>query len=57
MRKAGIALIATPDPFTGVPGVALLAASFVAKRKEPAKLSDLASEAQRIFREVQSLGL
>jgi len=57
MRKAGIALIVTPDPITGVPGVALLAASFVAKRKEPASLIDLANETRKVLRDVQSLGL
>lgn len=57
MRKAGVALIVTPDPFTGVPGVVLLAASFAAKRNEPANLSALAIEARKVLRDVQSLGL
>jgi len=57
MRKAGIALIAAPDPFTGVPGVALLASSFVLKRREPASLGNLAQEARKVLIEVQSLSL
>jgi len=57
LRKAGIALIVTPDPFTGVPGVAMLASSFVVKRKEPASLSTLGLETRRILREIQSLKL
>jgi len=57
MRKAGIALIATPDPFTGVPGVALLASSFIMKRKEPASLGSLAQETRKVLREIQSLTL
>ena len=57
MRKAGIALIAAPDPFTGVPGVALLASSFVMKRREPASLSSLAQETRKVLRELQSLSL
>lgn len=57
MRKAGIALIASPDPFTGVPGVALLAASFVVEKKGPANIGDLASETRRVLREIQSLGI
>ncbi|MBI3841307.1 MAG: hypothetical protein HY297_05095 [Thaumarchaeota archaeon] len=57
MKKAGIALIATPDPFTGVPGVALLASSFVMKKKEPATLGNLAMETRKILREIQSLSL
>jgi hypothetical protein len=55
IRKLGIALIATPDPITGVPGVALLASSFVMKRREPAGAADLAKEARKIQRELESL--
>ncbi|MGD0478376.1 MAG: hypothetical protein ABSB29_09465 [Nitrososphaerales archaeon] len=57
MRKAGIALIVTPDPFTSVPGVALLASSFVMKRREPASLGTLAQETRKVLREIQSLNL
>ena len=57
MRKAGIALIVTPDPISGVPGVALLASSFVLKRKEPASLESLAQETRKALREIQSLSL
>ncbi len=58
MRKAGVALIvATPDPFTAVPGVALVAASYAAKSREPTKLDDLAAETRRILRDIQSLSL
>lgn len=58
MKKAGIVLIVgTPDPITAVPGVALLAASYASRRKDPAKLSDLAAETRKILREIQSLSL
>lgn len=57
MRKAGVALIAAPDPLTGVPGVALLASSYVLKRKEPASLAHLAQETQKVLREIRSLSL
>jgi hypothetical protein len=58
LKKAGVALIvATPDPITAVPGVALIAASYAAKRNEPAKLDDLALEARKILRDIQSLSL
>jgi len=58
MKKAGIALIvATPDPITAVPGVALIAASFATKRKDPTKLEDLATETRKILGEIQSLRL
>jgi len=58
LKKAGVALIvATPDPVTAVPGVALIAASYAAKRHEPAKLDDLATETRKILRDIQSLSL
>ena len=58
MRKAGVALIVgTPDPITAVPGVALLAASFASRRKDPAKLDDLAAETRKLLRDIQSLSL
>lgn len=57
MRKVGITLIVAPDPITGVPGVVLLASSFVMKRKEPASLGSLAQETRKVLREIQSLSL
>lgn len=58
LKKAGVALIVvTPDPITAVPGVALIAASYAAKRNEPAKLDDLATETKKILRDIQSLSL
>jgi hypothetical protein len=58
LKKAGVALlVATPDPVTAVPGVALLAASYAAKRNEPAKLDDLAAETRKILRDIRSLSL
>ncbi|MDG6985501.1 MAG: hypothetical protein JRM73_01980 [Nitrososphaerota archaeon] len=58
MKKAGIALIVgVPDPITAVPGVALVAASYASKRKEPASLADLAAETRKLLRDLQSLSL
>jgi len=58
MKKAGVALIVvTPDPFTAVPGVALVASSYIARRKEPAKLDDLALETRKLLRDLRSLSL
>jgi hypothetical protein len=58
LKKAGVALIVvTPDPITAVPGVALIAASYATKRKEPAKLEDLAAETRKILRDISSLSL
>lgn len=57
MRKAGAVLIAAPDPVTGVAGVALVASAFAMKKKEPAKLADLAAETRKILRDLQGLSL
>lgn len=57
MKKAGIALIATPDPITGIIGVPLLASSYVMKKREPTTLGNLAEETRRVLREMQSLRL
>lgn len=54
MKKAGVALIAAPEPLTGVAGVALVASSLVMKRNEPASLSSVARETRKILREMQS---
>ncbi|MDG6914083.1 MAG: hypothetical protein JRN44_01525 [Nitrososphaerota archaeon] len=54
MKKAGVALIAAPEPVTGVAGVALLATSFALKNKEPAKIADIAEETRKMLREIQS---
>jgi len=58
LRKAGVALIvATPDPFTAIPGVAMIATSYAMKRKDPAKLDDLAAETRKILRDLESIRL
>ena len=57
MKKAGIALILTPDPITGAVGVPLVAASYAMKKREPASLSNLAEETRRVLRDLQSLSL
>ena len=58
MKKAGILLlVGTPDPFTAVPGAALLAASYASKRRAPARLDDVAAEASRILEDVQGSSL
>jgi hypothetical protein len=57
MKKAGVALIAAPDPVTGVAGVALVATSFAMKKNEPTNLENLAQETRKIIRELGSLTL
>lgn len=55
MKRLGIALVAAPDPITSVPGVALLASSYVMKSRESASLAHLAKETSRVLREMESL--
>ena len=55
LRKAGTLMILTPDPITLVPGVAMVGASFVMKRREPAGLEDLVKETAKQMRELESL--
>lgn len=55
MKKLGLALAASPDPITDVPAMALIASSYVMKRREPTNLSHLALEAKKILRDIQSL--
>jgi len=56
MRKAGIALIAAPDPVTTVAGAGLLASSYALK-KDPANLANLALETRKILRDLQSFSV
>jgi hypothetical protein len=51
-------LLVTPDPFSGIPGAALLGASYAVRGREAANLQSLASEtarAARMIRDLQSL--
>jgi len=57
MRKVGIALIACPDPISGIPGAALVASSYVMKKKEPVGVGQLAVETNKILRELSSFRL
>jgi hypothetical protein len=54
MKKAGVALIAAPEPITGVAGVVLVASSVALRKNEPASLSSLAQETRKLLREIQS---
>jgi hypothetical protein len=57
MKKAGIALLAAPDPFTGVGGAALLASAYAMRGRKPASLTDLEKETRKLMREIGSLSL
>lgn len=58
VRNVGAVLLVSPDPFTGIPGAALMGASYVMKGREAASLKSLAKEtasAIRTVRDLQSL--
>lgn len=57
MKTVGMALLSSPDMVTDVPGVALVAGSYIMKKREPTKLDDLAAETRKILRDIQSLRL
>ena len=54
LRKAGVALIITPDPITAVPGVVMLGASLVTKKREPLTPESVFEEADKILSEMDS---
>ena len=55
MKKAGLIMIASPDVVTDIPGVALVAASYLAKRRDPAGFKELADETRKLLREMRTL--
>jgi len=58
MRSAGIALILCPDPLgplVDIPAVALLASSYIAKRKEPSSAKSVVADARKLLRELESV--
>ncbi len=57
MRRVGMALIASPDVVTDIPGAALVAGSYVMKKRDPSKLDDLAAETRKILRDIRDLRL
>jgi len=55
LRNMGVVLLVTPDPFSGIPGAALLGASYAVKGREAANLRALASETARAARMIRDL--
>ncbi len=58
LKKAGLAVLLSPDPLgpiTDVPGVVLLSASYVMKKREPASIKSVFKEAQLMLDELQPL--
>lgn len=57
VRKAGVALIVAPDPFTTVTGAVMVASSYALKGREPASLMDIAQATRKALRDLGSLSL
>jgi hypothetical protein len=57
VRRVGMALLASPDIVTDVPGAALVATAYVMKRREPTNIGQLALETRKVLRDIQSLSL
>ncbi len=55
MRKAGVALILTPDPVTTVAGVALVGASLGMRGGDPASIGTLAREVSLLRSDLEDL--
>ncbi len=47
----------SPDPITNIPGAALIASSYLLKKKEPSSVESLVREARKIMREIESSGI
>lgn len=57
MKKAGVALMLSPDPITDIPGAALLASAYLLKKREPSSVDTLVHEVRKIMREIESSGI
>ena len=54
LRKAGLALILSPDPITDVPGAIMLGASFAIKRRDPLSPASVFEETRKLLVEMGS---
>lgn len=55
LRKAGVALLLSPDPFTTVSGAVLLGASVAARGKDPLSASEVSAEAKKLLSDLRSI--
>lgn len=55
LRKAGAVLLLSPDPLSDIPAIAMIATSFIMKRREPLSLSSTVVEAGKTLRELKSM--
>jgi hypothetical protein len=55
LRKAGVAMILAPDPFTAVPGAILLGAYLATRGKEPLTPTSVYDATRKLLDEMGSL--
>jgi len=55
LKKAGAALMMSPDPFTDVPAAALIGIGLAMSSRRPLSLESLVLETRRLSRDMQSL--
>ncbi|HVC26734.1 MAG TPA: hypothetical protein VND40_01095 [Nitrososphaerales archaeon] len=54
LRKAGLALMLSPDPITDVPGVIMLGASFAIRKRDPLSPASVFNETRKLLSEIGS---
>ena len=52
LRKAGVALVLSPDPITAVPGVIILGASIATRKKNPLNPASVFDETRKLLSEI-----
>jgi hypothetical protein len=60
MKRAGVALILSPDPLgpiVDVPAALLIASSYVAQKNEPLTAKNVVLEARRLLKDMESIGV
>lgn len=54
LRKAGVALMLSPDPITDVPAVIMLGASFATRKKDPLTPKSVLEETRKLLDDMDS---
>ena len=54
LRKAGVALMLSPDPITDVPGAIMLGVSFATRNRQPLSHASVFAETRKVLAEMGS---
>jgi hypothetical protein len=58
LRKAGVAVLLSPDPLgpvADVPGIVMLGASYAMRRREPESVKSVFNETRKVLQELQAI--